>query len=400
MVQARRDPRRRGWASRWAAPGVALTALAALWPRHGRRVLARPATPEQFEAVEPGRGRTADAPWRIPARGWKDILWRTSSEVRHKRLPAAAASVTFFGLLALFPALTAFVSLYGIFTDVSDVRRHFGQLADFMPRDAVSVIGQQLMRVTAQHNTTLGATLLVSTLIAIWSANAGTKALVDGVNNAYDEREKRPWLRRTLVCYAATLGGLLFLSLATIALLGAPAVMHAGGLHHVRFWWIPLRWLTIYLLAAVVFTLLYRHAPSRAPARWRWVASGGAAAALLWMIGSLVFSRYLDSFTHFGLAYGSLGTIMGLMLWMWFSVLVVLIGAELNAEIEHQTARDTTAGGSRPLGERGAVVADAVGEAFTVSPREARHYLRDTARDQLVAVARLLGRLSGGRRRL
>ncbi len=372
-----------------------LTAIAALRPNRPRAT-APPMTPEQFDAAEPARGRAAEAPWRIPLRGWRDILWRTWREVQDGRLPNAAASVTFFGLVALFPAVTAFVSLYGLFTDVGDVRRHLVQLGDFMPRDAITVIRSQLLRVTGQRNTTLGFALVVSTLVAVWSANAGTKALVDGVNRAYAETEKRPWLRRTLFCYALTLAGLLALSLATIAVVNAPALLRAAGLRRLSLWWTPVRWLAIYGVAAAVFTVLYRHAPSRAPARWRWVASGGAAAALLWIVGSVAFSRYLDAFIHFGATYGSLGAMLGLMLWMWFSVMVVLVGAELNAEIEHQTAHDTTAGRARPLGERGAVVADKVGEAF--SAREARRGARAAVRRQAAAVGRAIRGLARLRR--
>jgi len=376
-----------------AAPLLALAAIAAWRPwRRNRRGDKGPTpcvTPEQFDAAEPGRGRAATAPWRIPARGWKDILWRTYREVGRARLPALAAGVTFFLVLATFPAIAAFVSLYGMFTDVATVERHFDHIADFLPNDAVHFIGAEMMRITQARDSTLGATFAVSILISVWSANAGMKGLFDGVNIAYDEAEKRSWLRRTLFTYFATLAGLLLLTALIAVAIWAPMFVHGLGVRHARQWLTPIRWLIVYLAAAGVFSLIYRFGPSRRLARWRWVAPGGGAAAALWMGGSLIYSWGLDRFTHFGVTYGSLGAILGLMLWLWFSSMVVLVGAELNSEIEHQTAQDTTIGEDRPLGERGASVADGVGKAFTVSPHDAQTMLGDWLKEALATVKRV-----------
>jgi membrane protein len=370
------------------APWLAILAMAAFWPR--RKTVPAPAiadadilgtppapppplpAPWQLDAAEPGRGRNADAPWAIPLLGWKDIAWRTWGGVGRHRLPSLAGGVTFYLLLATFPAVAAFVSVYGLFSDVDSVGRQLGQMAAVLPRDAVSVLGQEMVRLATQRHATLGAAFVVSTLISVWSANAGMKSLFDGLNVAYNETEKRPYLHRTIITYFATLLALVFLVVTTTLTVAAPVFLHAVGLHRLHLWWSPLRWLGVYLIAATAFTLVYRHGPSRAPARWRWVFCGGAAAAFLWMAGSLGFSWYLNNFTHFGVTYGSLGAIIGLMLWIWFSLMVVLIGAELNAEIEHQTARDTTTGTPLPLGQRGARMADRAGPAFTISPRQAR----------------------------
>src|SRR5471030_2926362 len=183
------------------------------------------------------------------------------------------------------------------------------------------------------------------------------KSLFYGLNISYNETEKRPYMRRTLITYAATLGALAFLTAVSAITVAAPLFFHDLGLHYLRYWWLPLRWLAVYLMAGSVFTLLYRFGPSRADARWRWVFCGGFAAALFWMAGSLGFSWYVNNFTHFGVTYGSLGAMIAFMLWVWVSVMVVLIGAELNAEIEHQTAHDTTDGPPLPIGQRGAVMA-------------------------------------------
>jgi len=381
------------------APWLALLAMAAFWPR--RKKTAAPApdepprlTPGEIAAAEPGRGRDSHYPWTIPPLGWKDILWRTYREVTRARLPALAGGVTFYLLLASFPAVAAFVSLYGIFSDVDSVERQLGQMAAIFPRDAVSLLGHQMVRLATQRHATLSAAFAVSTLISVWSANAGMKSLFDGLNIAYNETEKRPYLRRTLITYAATLSALAFLTFTMAITVAAPLFFHGLGLHYLRYWWVPLRWLAVYVMAGSVFTLLYRFGPSRADARWRWVFCGGFAAALFWMAGSLGFSWYVNNFTHFGVTYGSLGAMIGFMLWVWVSVMVVLIGAELNAEIEHQTAHDTTIGPPRPIGQRGAAMADTVGKAFTVSPREARHIVRDFVKRQVSYVVNIFRRLA------
>jgi membrane protein len=356
----------------WLAAAVA---VAADWVQRRARGASPPepvcVTPDQFDAREPGRGRAAKSPLSIPAKGWKDILWRTYREFGRARLPSLAGAVTFFLVLAVFPGIAAFASLYGLFYDVTAVARQLDRLSEVFPADAVALIGQQMLRVAAQAHGTLGAAFAVSALISIWSANAGMKALFDGVNIAYNEIEKRPYLLRTLIAYAATLAALIFLTLVTALAVALPVSFHHLGIRPGALWSAPLRWFTIYLIAALGFTLIYRLGASRRAPRWRWVAGGGLAAAAVWMLGSMGFSGYLNTFTHFGVTYGSLAAVMGFMLWVWFSVLIVLLGAEFNAEIEHQTAVDTTIGRPKRLGERGAVMADTVGAAFTVSPAEA-----------------------------
>jgi len=383
------------------APWLAVLAMAAFWPRARRRAAGGAVqpprlTPAEFEAAEPHRGRAARSPWRIPWLGWKDVLWRTYREISRDRLSARAGGVTFYLLLATFPAIAAFVSLYGMFLDVDSVERQLLRMTSIFPQDAVNLIGEQMLRLATQKHGTLGAAFVVSTLVSAWSANAGMKALFDGVNIAYNEIEKRAWLHRSLITYTATSAALVFLTAITAVTVAAPVLFHALGLHEVHLWWTPVRWLAVYLLAGGAFTLIYRYGPSRAPARWRWVAPGGFVAALLWIGGSLGFTTYVNNFTHFGVTYGSLGAMIGFMLWIWVSVMVVLIGAELNAEIEHQTAHDTTAGEPRPLGERGAAMADTVGSAFTVSPREARDYVTSFASRQVGYVTNFFRRLVGG----
>ncbi len=352
------------------APWLAVAGMA-LWNR--RRKPLEPVqrlSPEAFDAAEPNRGRAAQFPWEIPPRGWKDILWRTYHEYGRTRLPALAGGATFYLLLATFPAVAAFVSLYGLFSNVDTAEAQFLHLARVFPSDAINLIGDQMVRIAAQRHSALGAAFVVSAAIAVWSANAGMKALFDAVNVAYNEHENRPFLHLTAITYTATLTATAFIVTTTGAALAVPDALHDLGFHLIAPWWDPLRWVGILIVATLAFTLVYRFGPNRRPARWRWLIGGGVFAAVAWMGGSYGFTWYLNTFTHLGVTYGSLGAMIGLMLWMWFSVMIVLLGAELNSEIEHQTACDTTIGAPKPMGARGSAVADSVGPAFTHSPRQ------------------------------
>ena len=347
--------------------------------------------PAEGASSSGARGRDASAPWEIPPLGWKDILWRTYRAWQRHRLPSVAGGVAFYVLLAIFPALAAFVSVYGFFLDIGAVERQLTQMSAILPDQAVGLIGSEMVRLAGRPHATLGAAFGLSTLASVWSANAGMKSLFDGLNVAYGETEKRPYLRRTLITYAATLIGVLFLSSVTGLTIAAPIFFHALGFHQLHLWWAPVRWLIVYALAATAFSFAYRVGPSRAPARWMWVSFGGGAAAMIWFVGSLAFSTYLDSFTALGATYGSLGAVIALMLWLWFTMMVVLIGAEFSAQMEHQTQVDTTVGAPQPLGERGAAMADAVGKPFTTSPREARDWASGFVGRQLTWLGRRLG---------
>jgi membrane protein len=328
-------------------------------PGLSRQTLADPA---HFEAQEPGRGRVASNPRRIPWRGWKDILWRTYREVTHDRLTIVAGSVTYYTLLAIFPALGVFVSLYGLIADVRTVQAQLIQLSVIFPPEAVSLLGEQMLRLANREAAGLSLAAVASLLLSIWSANAAMKALFDGLNIAYDEREKRNYVLRSALTYGFTVALLIFLTAISAILVAAPLVLEALYLR--KDWLIAARWPLVYAVAAGAFAVVYRYGPSRALARWRWVVIGSLAAAFLWMAGSAGFSWFLNNLARLDATYGSLGTVIGFMLWIWFSVMVVLVGAELNAEIEHQTAIDSTTGPPMPMGERGAAMADTVGLRF------------------------------------
>jgi len=349
-------------------PWIVLTAGVVLWP--GRRPPGaglsedRIMDPAAFDRVEPGRGRAARHPHAIPLIGWRDILWRTVWETVRDKLPSTAGGVTFYVLLAIFPAIGAFVSLYGLVSDVTAVERQLRGLAGVFPASVVQIVGEQMLRLAGQHQARLSLAFVVSLLLSVWSANAGMKALFEGLNVAYDEREKRNFLRRTALTYASTLGALVFLSLVALILVAAPVALRRLGVARADDLWIALRWGVVLAVTTASFAVIYRFGPSRRPAKWRWVAWGALAAALAWLGGSLGFSWYVNHVAHFDATYGPLGAVVAFMTWVWFSVLALLAGAELNAEIEHQTAVDSTIGEDRPMGQRGAAMADTVGKPF------------------------------------
>jgi membrane protein len=319
---------------------------------------------ERKAVTEKDRGRDADTPNEIPAKGWKDILWRTYEEMNKDRILAVAAGVTYFGLLALFPAITALVSLYGLFADAAAINEHLGALSGILPLGAMDIIGDQIKRIAGSGQGALGFAFFFGLALALWSANAGMKAMFDALNVAYDEEEKRGFFALNLTSLAFTLAAIVFILLAIAAIVVVPIVLEFFGLGGITEWilWAA-RWPA--LLAAVVFALavLYRFGPSRDKAEWKWITPGSILAAVVWLVASMLFSWYVGNFANYNETYGSLGAVIAFMTWMWISTTIVLVGAELNAEIEHQTAKDTTEGPPRPLGARGAEMADSVGEA-------------------------------------
>jgi membrane protein len=320
--------------------------------------------PAQFDEAEPQRGRAARHPGHIPLLGWRDILWRTWLEIGVDRLPAVAGGVTFYTLLALFPAIGAFVSLYGLFADVRTVEEQLRDMAGVFPASVVQIVGEQMLRLASQGQAKLGVAFGFSLLLSIWSANASMRALFDGLNIAYDEEEKRHLVPRTLQSYAFTFCALAYAAAASGVLIVTPILLKAARLSALDAIWAPMRWLIVLAMTAVAFGVLYRFGPSRARARWRWVWIGAAAAAAGWLAGSLGFSLYVNTIAHYDATYGPLGAVIAFMVWVWFSIMAILVGAELNAEIEHQTAVDSTTGPEQPMGARGAAMADTVGLAF------------------------------------
>ncbi|PPD44611.1 MAG: ribonuclease BN [Methylocystis sp.] len=308
------------------------------------------------------RGREAASPSQIPAPGWRDILVRVYRNVSQNRILAIAAGVAFYALLAIFPAIAAFVALYSLVADPAMIKEQFESLSGVLPVEAVSFVGDQINRVAAQGATKLGLASVIGLFVSLWSANAGMKAIFDALNVVYGEREKRGFLELNGVSLGFTLGGILFVALSLALMVVAPPVLDALSLGHGVERALSLaRWPLLLVVVALAISLVYRYGPSRDTPQWRWVSWGGAFATVAWLIASALFSWYAANLGNFNGTYGSLGAVVGFMLWLWVSSIVLLAGAQLNAEMEHQTGKDTTEGAPRPMGERGAVMADTLG---------------------------------------
>jgi membrane protein len=308
------------------------------------------------------RGRGADTPQEIPAKGWMDIAKRTAKEVKADQVPLLAAGVAFYILLALFPAIIAGVSIYGLVADPQTVRDQINRLAETLSPETAKLIGTQIQQVTSSAGGALGLATVIGILTALWSASSGMKALITGVNLAYDESEGRKFVKLRGLALVLTLGAMVLLAVALALIVGFPAVPDS--------WPTVLQWtaaiLRFVLLAVLLLAglaALYRYAPDRDKPKWGWASPGSVVATVLWVLASVGFSIYVNAFGNYNKTYGALAGIIILMFWLFLTAFVVLVGAELNAEMELQTAKDTTAGPEQPLGERDAHAADHVAEA-------------------------------------
>jgi membrane protein len=319
---------------------------------------------ESQAAEEGDRGRSATTPSEIPVKGWKDILFRVYENVSRHRVMALAAGITYYTILAIFPAIAALVAVYGLFSDPSAIARHLDQLGGFLPGGAIDVARAQLTQVSSKGSQSLGLTFLLGLGVSLWSANAAMKSLFDTLNIVYGEDEERGFVKLNAISLGFTVGGVLFVLVALGSIVVVPVILNYVGLSKVSDLLLRIgRWPAMYLVIALCLAIIYRYGPSREAPQWRWITWGSAIAALLWLAVSGVFSVYAANFGKFNETYGSLGAIVGFMTWLWISAIVILLGGEIDAEMEHQTTRDTTTGPPKPIGSRGAQVADTVGTA-------------------------------------
>lgn len=313
-------------------------------------------------AQQPGRGRRADAPAEIPARGWKDVLVRTFKEIMQDRVTFVAAGATYFLLLAIFPTLTALVSIYGLVADTSTVQQHVALLTGLLPEGGLALLEEQLERLASQGAPTLGIALAGSLVVALWSSSAGVKALFEAMNIAYDEEEKRGFIALTVTALLFTLAGIIGAVVMLMVVVAMPIVLGFLGLGGAVEWLVRIGSYALLVgLLMVGLAALYRFGPSRQQAKWRWITPGAIVATAAILVMSLLFSWYAANFANYERTYGSLGALIAFLTWVWLSVTLVIVGAELNAEVEHQTAKDSTVGADEPLGQREATMADTVG---------------------------------------
>ncbi len=308
------------------------------------------------------RGRSAEEPHQIPWTGWKDIFVRVYKESLEDRLLAEAAGVAFYAILAIFPAVAALVSLYGLFADPNTIRGHLDAISFVLPAGALEIVGDQAMRIASKSGNQLGITFLIGFAVALWSANAGVKAMFDALNVVYEEKEKRSFIWLNIESLIFTFLSVVFVLVAMGVMVVLPVALGFIGLGSTAEVIISLvRWPILLAAVVVGLAVLYRYGPSRERARWAWVTWGSFFAAVLWVVVSVAFSWYVTNLGNYNETYGSLGAAIGFMTWLWLSVAVTLVGGEVNAEMEHQTARDSTVGAEKPMGVRGARMADTLG---------------------------------------
>lgn len=331
-------------------------------PRPGRPgVVSR-----DVDAVPPGAW--AEGPTEIPARGWWQIVRRAFAESSKDNVSMLAAGVAFFGFLAIFPALIALVSLYGLVANPEQAAATVRSVTSALPSNVQPLIADQLGSVASGSNGGLTTGLIIATLAALYSASSGTQNLIAAVNIAYDESENRNFLKLRGLALALTLGAILFILVAIALVAVAPIVLgYLGTVGQIVGQIV--RWVLLVVLVVLGLAAVYRLAPDRDAPRFRWVSLGSAVATVLWIAGSVVFSFYVNNFGSYNKTYGALAGVVVLLLWLYLTSYIVLLGAEINSESELQTAQDTTKGRPQPMGQRGATKADdAVGRGIDVAP--------------------------------
>lgn len=292
------------------------------------------------------------------------MLWRVGREFMHDRVMLVAAGATFYLLLAIFPGLAVMVSVFGLVADPHRIAPLIDTLRGIVPTSAIDILDEQLASLAGQSSAALTFGFAVGLLFALWSANNGIKTLFEAMNIAYEETEKRSFVRLNLLALLFTLGGMIVAFFAIVGVGVVPAVLgfvgFAGATETLMVW---LRWPLLFAVSVVGIALVYRYGPSRRRARWRWVVWASVLVTLAWLATAMLFSWYLSRFADYNATYGSLGAVIGFLMWTWVSLVVLIMGAELAAEAEHQTACDSTVGPDRPMGERGATMADTLGAA-------------------------------------
>jgi membrane protein len=307
------------------------------------------------------RGREADTPTQIPARGWLDVARRVKQESTKDDASLLAGGVAFFALLALVPALVALVSCYGLIASEATVADQVSKLLGAAPEEVRNLVEEQLRGIVRGSAGGVSIAAIVGIVLALWSASSGMNHLIGAINLAYDEEETRGFVRLRTMSLGLTVGAIVFLVVAFGAIALLPAALAKTGLAAgARIAVSVLRWIVLLLGMLFGLSVVYRYAPDRNSPKWSWASPGALLATVGFLVTSLLFSLYTANFGRYNETYGTLGAIVVVMLWLYLTALMVILGAELNAELERQTRRDSTVGPSQPLGQRGAYAADTV----------------------------------------
>lgn len=293
-----------------------------------------------------GTGPVAHSPHEFPARTWRDVAQNVKARSKRHQVPLLAAGVAFYAMLALFPALAAFLSIYGLVADPQRAESQVEALAAGLPGGAGELVIEQSQAITQAGQGALTLGVVVSVLLALWTASSGTHGLMQALTLAYDEQESRGLVKRRGTALALTFAGVVFFGLAVGVIIAAPPLLSAAGLGPLVEWTVRIgRWVVMAAVVVIVLGVVYRYAPDRAAPQWRWVTPGTVAATALWVLGSVAFSFYVANFGAYNETYGALGAVIVLLLWLFLSAYIVILGAETNAELERQTPVDTTAAG-------------------------------------------------------
>ncbi len=307
------------------------------------------------------RGRKAEKPKQIPKKGWQEVALRVKDQFSKDHILIVSAGTAFFFFLAIFPTIAAALSIYGLIMDPVEVGQQMNQLGTILPDQARQVISDILERQSAKSGSALGWSLVLSILISLWTSNIGTRALFKGLNITYNEKDERGFLKVSGISLLFTIGGIIIGFVALGIVVAFPAFINNFGLPSTLERTIQLlRWPILALMVMSALSIVYKVAPSRSNPQIRWASWGAVVATLLWLIGSLLFNLYVSNFGTLDATYGSFAAVIILMLWFFLTAFIILLGAEINAEMEHQTSKDTTIGEDKPMGERGAYHADHV----------------------------------------
>lgn len=311
------------------------------------------------------RGRWANSPQEIPPRGWKDILLRVKSNIKTDRLTLLSAAMAYFALFSLVPALSSLVLIYAWVSDPQEISNHISSISQVIPSELEQVLTTTLGSLASTTSSSLGVGAILSLLISLWAASKISKSVIEAMNIIYDEEDHRGFFKSAFLALGLTLLGIVLSILALAVIVGIPTITNFLDLPQVLETSVTIgSWVILLAIFSFFLSVIYRYGPDRNNAKWRWVSLGSVVAAVLWAITSLLFSWYAKEFGNFNKTYGSLASIIVLMTWFYLTSYVILLGGEINAEIEHQTKKDSTIGKEKPMGKRRATMADTLGASF------------------------------------